>query len=444
MSSLSNTQATAETAAAIHAIIATCEGDAPSCSVGVFRNGETQFVTSGLADIATGRVPDAETLYYAGSVAKQFTALAVIQLVVAGEVELGDDIRKYIPEMPLRAPPITVDMLLHHTSGLPNNAKLLPLAGYRHAGETTRSETLRMLIQYPQSAFPPGTTFEYSNGGYLLLSELVERVSGEPFAAYVGANILGPLGMSRSCVLDGALPTDPNLARGYVPENGRFSLSEDIPKFGGAGAMMLTINDLAKYHHDIAVGHKIWSPDIRSLMTEPGRYGDGSPVVMPIPGHIFGYGSGLMHSRNWILHGGNYAGFQALFAWHPETMLGLALLCGRGDVDSLRLAASILAAVNPDLPAIDAPRFSLAGPEGRFVSDTLRAVYDIVGEGEALRVTITPPGGLPPLIQTFMPKGEGVYEGVYVGGPLVLTFDPDRRGFRISNETVVQRFRRAS
>jgi len=431
-----------EAAVKIRAILEDPDGaaSAPSCAVGVFKDGKVEFAASGLADIATGRVPDADTIYYAGSVAKQFTALAVIQLVVAGKLGLGDDVRKYIPEMPLRSPPITVDMLLHHTSGLPNNAKLLPLAGYRHAGESTRLETVGMLIRYLQTAFPPGATFEYSNGGYLLLSELVERLSGLAFADYVAAHILGPLGMSRSSVLRGLFPTDPNIARGYMPKDGSFILSEDIPKFGGAGAMMLTINDLAKYHHDIAVGHKVWTPEVSRLMTEPGRYADGSPVILPIPGHIFGYASGLMLSRDWLLHGGNYAGFQAMFAWHPGTMLGLALLCGRGDVDSMRLAARILVAVNPDLPAIDTPRFALAGPEGRFVSDTMSAVYDIARDGEALEVTITPPGGLAPLTQTFTRTGEGVY----AHGPLILTFDPDRRGFRISNEGVAQRFRRAS
>jgi CubicO group peptidase (beta-lactamase class C family) len=441
MSSPSTTPEPAETTAKIRAVLEASNGAAaPSCAVGVFRDGKTEFVAAGLANIATRRVPDADTIYYAGSVAKQFTALAVIQLVVAGRVRLGDDIRKYIPEMPLRSPPITVDMLLHHTSGLPNNAKLLPLAGYRHAGEPTRSETLRMLIQYPQTAFPPGATFEYSNGGYLLLSELVERVSGTPFAAYVAANILDPLGMSRSCVLHGAFPDEPNIARGYVPKDGNFILSEDIPKFGGAGAMMLTINDLAKYHHDIAVGHQVWTPEVSRLMTEPGRYADGSPVILPIPGHIFGYASGLMLSRDWVLHSGNYAGFQAMFAWHPGAMLGLALLCGRGDVDSTRLLASILAAVDPGLPVLDTPRFTLAGPEGRFVSDTMSAVYDIARAGDALEVTITPPDARPPLTQTFTRTGEGVY----AHGPVVLTFDPDHRGFRISNENVVQRFHRAS
>jgi CubicO group peptidase (beta-lactamase class C family) len=416
------------------------DGAAPGLAVGVFKGGKTAFVAAGLADIAAQRRPNADTLYYSGSIAKQFTALAVTQLALAGEIVLGDDIRKFIPEMPLRSPPITVQMLLHHTSGLPNNARLLPIAGYRHAGDATRSETLRMLIQYPQTAFPPGATFEYSNGGYLLLSEIVERVAGTPFADHVGARILQPLGMSRSGVLQGALPADPNLARGYAPKDASFVLSEDIPRFGGAGAMMLTVNDLARYHHDIAVGGKVWTPDVRRLMTEPGRYADGSPIILPVPGHIFGYASGLMLSRDWILHGGNYAGFQALFAWLPDRGLGIALLCNRSDVEPIRLAARILDAVDPGLPAIDAPRFTLAGPEGRFVSDTLAAVYDIVRAGEDLEVTITPPGGLPGPSQTFARSGDGVY----ALGPLVLTFDPDHRGFQIRNENVVQRFRRAA
>jgi CubicO group peptidase (beta-lactamase class C family) len=415
-------------------------GAAPSCAVGVFRGDDRGFVFSGFANLETGLRPDAETLYYAGSLAKQFTALALVQLVVAGRVDLEADVRRYLPEMPARSPAITVRMLLHHTSGLPNYAKLAPLAGYQRASDIERDETLKMLFAYPGEAYPPGVTFEYSNGGYLLLSAIVERISGRAFADHVDAEILRPLGMTRSVVLRGAFPEDPNRARGYVPDGAGFKVSEDVPQFGGAGAMMFTLEDLARWFGDIAGGGRVWTPQVAELMTAPAVYADGAPVILPAPGHIFGYAGGLMLSRDWVLHGGNFAGFQAMFGWLPGEGFGLAILCNRGDVDPLKLAARITAVIAPDLPRPDTQRFALAGPAGRWISEAVETVYEIAtGEDDALDVTITPPGAAPPARLPFARTGDGTY----ACGPLGLVFDPDRRGFRVQNDNVSLRFRRA-
>jgi CubicO group peptidase (beta-lactamase class C family) len=425
----------------VQAIIDSPEGEAaPGCALAIFRNGESQRLFSGFADIETGRRPDADTLYYAGSLAKQFTALSVVQLVLSGQIDLQAPARRYLPELAARTPDITVEMLLHHTSGLPNYAKLAPLAGYQRPSDLVRADVLQMLLDYDGGAFPPGATFEYSNGGYLLLSAIVERLTGEGFATYVRDNILDPIGMSRSLVLEGAFPEDANLARGYMPAEGGFARAEHVPTFGGAGAMMFTLNDLTRYFHDIERGHRVWTPEVTRMMTAPGLYADGSPVILPVPGHIFGYASGLMLSCDWVQHGGNFAGFQAWFGWRPGKGAGLALLCNRGDVDPLALAARVVAAVAPDLPAPDAQRFTLDGFAGRFVSDTLSAVYEVAtAEGEDLEVTITPPGRAPPSQLQFRRTGEGVF----AAGPLILNFDPDCRGFCVRNENVSVRYRRA-
>jgi CubicO group peptidase (beta-lactamase class C family) len=425
----------------VRAIIDSPEGEAaPGCALAIFRDGESQFLFSGLADIEAARRPDADTLYYAGSLAKQFTALAVVQLALSGRIDLQAPARRYLPELAARTPDITVEMLLHHTSGLPNYAKLAPLAGYQRASDLVRADVLQMLLDYEGGAFPPGATFEYSNGGYLLLSAIVERLTGKGFAAYIRENILDPIGMSRSLVLDGAFPEDANRARGYMPAEGGFALAEQVPMFGGAGAMMFTLNDLARYFHDIEHGRRVWTPQVARVTTAAGVYADGSPVILPVPGHIFGYAGGLMLSRDWVQHGGNFAGFQAWFGWRPGTGVGLALLCNRGDVDPLALAARVVAAIDPDLPVPDAQRFTLDGLAGRFVSDTLSAVYEIAtNDGEDLAVTITPPGRAPPAQLQFLRTGEGVF----AAGPLTLSFDPDRRGFCVRNENVSVRYRRA-
>ena len=416
-------------------------GPAPGCAAAVFRSGgRNEIVCAGFADIDARRLPDPDTLFYAGSLAKQFTALAIVQQVLEGRVGLDDDIRRHLPEAPTRSSAVTVGMLLHHTSGLPNYAKLSPLAGHRSPRHLTREGVLRMLFAYPDTAFPPGDTFEYSNGGYLLLSEIVARLSGRSFGDYVRAHILEPLGMRRSRILEAPLPADPNRAIGYLPTTNGFAVSEEVPTFGGAGAIMLTLRELGLWFDDITSGERVWTPEVTQLMTAPALYADGSPVILPIPGHIFGYAGGLMLSRDWVLHGGNFAGFQAMFGWLPGADLGVAVLCNRGDVDPLKMATRIVAAAAPEAPPPDAPRFTLAGLEGRFASDLTSAVYDVTtdADGETLRLSISPAGGGEPVSMTLASTGGGAY----ADGAFRLLYDPDRRAFRLFNEGVAVRCRR--
>ncbi|HEX3364087.1 serine hydrolase domain-containing protein [Phenylobacterium sp.] len=428
----------AEDAAKIRAIVGDPLGDAaPGCAVGVFKDGQTQFVSAGSAEIGARRAPNGDTRYYSGSLAKQFTALSITQLIVAGRVQEDDDVRKFIPEMPVRRTPITVALLLHHTSGIPNSARMLALAGYDHVRDSTRPGTMQLLFRYPAEAFPPGSTFEYSNGGYLLLSEIVERVSGQPFADYVQDHILKPIGMTRSTVLRGVMPDDANRALGYTPKDGGFVVNEDFPLFGGAGAMLLTINDLAKYHQDIVSAHRVWTPEVARRMTEGGRYADGSPVLQPRPGSTWGYASGLMLSKDWVLHDGNFAGFQAVIAWLPDTTRGIAMLCNRGDVRPVELATRIMAAIDPSLPVLDTSRYPLPGLAGRFGSETAGAVYEIRTAGADLEVTVSKPTG-----GTSSAWFERNADGAFTNGPITLTFDPDHRGFVASDASAAERFHR--
>ena len=107
---------------------------------------------------------------YTASVAKQFTVLAIAQLVVAGKIGLNDDIRKYLPEMAQYRVPVTVAMLIHHTSGIRDMLELGTYAGYEIATNVSRADSLKLVMSQTDTAFLPGTQYRYSNGGYLLLS----------------------------------------------------------------------------------------------------------------------------------------------------------------------------------------------------------------------------------------------------------------------------------
>lgn len=296
-------------AGSIRAILAGAGGPiAPGCAAGVFDRHGIRTFAAGYADLAAGRRIDADTQFYVASISKQFTALAAAQLVLRGAVRLDDDVHRWIPELPGYRGSVTVGMLLHHVSGIRDPLALMRLSGQVDIGAPTRADAIAMLVRQKDTDFVPGSRYEYSNGGYLLLSEVVQRASGESFPDYVSRHILMPIGMTRSLVFSGVRPTGLNLAHGYAPSDAGFVLRDSNPLYGGAGGLLTTISDFAKYHRDITVAHKVWTAPIAAMLERPGMLLDGSPATMTELRAT--YAGGLMLNPPWIEHGGDAERFQ--------------------------------------------------------------------------------------------------------------------------------------
>jgi len=330
--------------AAIQPIIADAKGlAAPGCAVGVFRDGAESYVVAGSADLRTKRPIDPDTLFYAASISKQFTMLAIAQLVQAGKLSMDDDVRKWIPELSYVDRPITVAMLAHHTAGIPNINVLTAAAGYANVADAKRADARKVIARERRTRFTPGSRFDYSNGGYFLLSEIVSRVSGESFAAYVTRAILKPMGMTRTVVMDDARIPDAVRARGYTLVGGGFAERDNYPLYGGAGGMMISVREFAKYHYDITTGHKVWTPEVARFMTTPGRYADGLEIVRPGIGAR--YAAGLQVGADWVYHSGTQLGFGNMFAVLPGRNIAVAMLCNRGEVKPLARMDAIVRAI---------------------------------------------------------------------------------------------------
>lgn len=409
---------------------------APGCALGVYQNGRlTKFASSGAADVAAGRAMNADTQFYAASVSKQFTTLAAMQLVEKGKLRLDDDIRKYLPELPDYGHKVSVAMLMNHTAGIRDSLDLLYLAGQADVAAANRAQALKLTLAQTATKFEPGTRYDYSNGGYLLLSEIVERVSGEPFAAYVNRAVLKPMGMARSFVMDGARSADANIARGYQLEDGKLVLADSYPLFGGSGGLITTINDLAKYDRDIDSGHKVWTPTIRKLMLEPGHFNDGTTVRRAERSNQ-AYAAGLTVGPNWFGHTGGARGFKTMYAHLPERRMGLGLLCNNGAIDPAEHLNTIVTALPGGLPPLVEPKANL---DGRYRSADLQVVYVLAREGEALKLTIVSPeaGAAPLSTLTLKPKGDG-----YAGPGLDIIPEADGSGFVVKGSRVDLKFKR--
>lgn len=166
----------------------------PSIQYLIFNSGNIIYSWSnGLADIAENRAPDPKTTYHAYSVTKTFTALAILQLAADGKLDIEAPVYRYLSDFPYGRQ-ITVRNLLSHSSGIPNP---IPL-GWIHLAEDHRNFNKhdffeRVAGDNSKVKFGPNEKFAYSNIGYMILGQLVENVSGQPYEAYVEEHILKKL-----------------------------------------------------------------------------------------------------------------------------------------------------------------------------------------------------------------------------------------------------------
>src|SRR5438270_6268651 len=190
-------------------------GDVPGASVLVVRNGEIAFRKSyGLANLEERIAAAPETNYRLASMTKQFTAASVLLLGVS----LEDSITKYLP-LPAYANAITVRHLLTHTSGLLDYEDLIPAGTTRQVKD---ADVLDLLAKQSTTYFQPGTQYRYSNGGYSLLSLIVERVSGQRFADFLRQKIFQPAGMKSSVAFEEGISTVSHRAYGYSRDSGKW------------------------------------------------------------------------------------------------------------------------------------------------------------------------------------------------------------------------------
>lgn len=377
---------------ALRALAAETGGaDAPGCAIAVYRDGKLESLHAGArANLETGAALDGDSLFYAASVSKQFTALAVMQLAEQGKLALDDDIRTYIPELPVYDKPITVRMLLQHSSGVMDSLSLLALSGRPEASKASMQDALALVLKQPRTNFSPGTTVTYSNGAYLLLAELVHRRSGQGFADYVKQHVLEPMGMRDSYVLDGKAPDTRHLAQGYVPHGDGYTIRNTYPRFGGSGGLMLTLNDLARYEYDIEHGHRVWTQRVRAEMERPGVLADGTPARAKADDLT--YASGLLvgqhQGREVVQHGGGAEAFKHLYLRVPAQKLAVAVFCNRGDANPNDVLDDAVDALLGPAPGFVPP----APAAGRYRAESLDAEYIVSRHGERLVVEIVPDG----------------------------------------------------
>lgn len=313
-----------ETVAAIDRLFARWDKpDTPGAIVAIARGGETVFARGfGMANLEHGIPLTIDSRSETGSVAKQFTAAAVTLLAVRAKLSLDDSLKKHLPEVPEFGRDITLRMLLDHTSGMRDLHGLFELLGrptYTNPHENT--EVLELVGRQRDLNFPPGTEYVYCNTGYILITFVVERVSGRPFAEFCRDEIFGPRGMTHTAWRTQFNKIVPGRAAAYAFEPGG-TFRADLPysNIHGNGGLLTTVGDLLLWNESFERAEGEWAEVVR-LMQRPSKLKNGEPIENGLGLRVSTY-RGIAE----ISHSGATAGYSTYLTRFPTERLSIAVL----------------------------------------------------------------------------------------------------------------------
>ena len=317
------------------------EHNLPSAVVGVWAPGEGQYLTAqGKANLDTGEQRGLDQPFRIASITKTFTATAVLQLVDEGKLNTSDKLSKWYPHFP-NAEKITVDDLLRMRSGIPDfTDEEFMKNWYAHPqADITAQDTIERSAKKVDQFKPPGQETVYTNTNYVLLQEIVRKVSGDPLGERIEEGILRPLGMNYSFyATDDTLP---GTLQGYSWDSkskefqNKTVLNPAVP--GGAGAMISTLADLRPYAKALCEG------DLLDPQTQEERL-KSYPMKGDPP--FVRYGQGLVFLGDWCGHNGTIFGFSSEMFYLPQKGAVIIVDVNRLDLDDQSNSTEIFLGVS--------------------------------------------------------------------------------------------------
>lgn len=381
----------------VDAVFAAYDDQTPGCALGVIRDGEFIYRRGyGLANLEHSVPISAETVFRIASVSKQFTAMIVLLLEQDGLLSLDDAVGRWIPQLRDFGDRVTLRQLVHHTSGVRDYLTLMALAGYREADYYAAPDLMAMLARQRDLNFRPGAEFLYSNSGYFLLGEVVQRATGKSLAGVAEERLFAPLGMGETHFHDDPERLVPNRASGYAAADDGFTISMTNLPIVGDGGVFTTVNDLLAWDRNYYDNHLgSGAPELITRWLQPGTLDSGEPIA---------YSAGITDSTyrglQLVSHSGGFVGFRANILRFPEQRFTIIVLCNTSTANPSALGRSVADVLiadqlgrRPSEPvaaetALASPEFALSVAElrefeGRYVSSELRSSYVLeIEEGE--------------------------------------------------------------
>jgi CubicO group peptidase (beta-lactamase class C family) len=307
----------------------------PGCSVGIIENGRLLYTIK------------PSTSFALGSVSKQFTAMGIAILQEEGKLNVNDDIRKYLPEMPNYGHTITISHLIHHTSGIRDWPTLALMSGYGEYFIFKKSYPLELLSRQKALNFIPGSKGLYSNSNYSLLGLIIERITKMSLREFTKKYITDRLQMNRTFFKDDRTEIVNDYALGYnIGLDGKFhtdlNLLEDVGSTGlETNQYDFLLYDRNFYQNKLGKGGQ----NLIKIILNTTTLNDGTPVP---------YAYGLLINKygnlNVIEHGGAVAGYRSYMARFPEKRLTINVFCNVGIVDTQEITYKIASVFGIKIP----------------------------------------------------------------------------------------------
>jgi CubicO group peptidase (beta-lactamase class C family) len=299
------------------------KADGSGASVMVSQKGKVLYHKAfGMANLELDVPMRTDHIFRIGSVTKQFTAAAILQLMEQGKLSLQDDLTKFLPDYPTQGKKITVEHLLTHTSGIASYTDMKEWDGQAQRKDFSPLELVDYFKNQPMD-FEPDAKWQYNNSGYILLGYIIEKVSGQTYAEYLSEHFFKPLGMKNSYYGD-TKPLIKNRASGYSQgdDAGNFANAEflSMTQPYAAGSLLSTVEDLTIWTRALHSGKVVKPESFKKAIT---------PYILP-DGTNPHYGYGLQMSNLLgspvVAHGGGIHGFLSDLMYLPKEEVCVAIL----------------------------------------------------------------------------------------------------------------------
>ena len=374
--------------------------DGPGCAFAVSRDGQQVMARAyGMANLEWDLPNTPETVFEPGSVSKQFTAAATILLALDGRIDLDDDIREYFPEMPDYGEPITVRMLIHHTSGLRDWGSVAGIHGW---ARTTRIHTHKHALDIASRQralnYEPGRYYSYTNTGYNLQAMLVERVTGQTFDEFSQERIFRPLGMTKTQWRDDFTEIVEERSIGYRRgDDGEWHMLMPFENVHGNGGLLTTVGDLLRFTRNLDTG-EVGGPEFIRLMHEQGMLDSGRRISYA-GGLFVGDYKGVRE----VQHSGGTAAYRGFLTRFPDHGLAVSVMCNVGEanpgglaraVADLYLGDAVSEEASEDPAGADVDPVRVAALAGGYRDTRTGQFMELTADGASLRMG-GGPGGMP-------------------------------------------------
>jgi CubicO group peptidase (beta-lactamase class C family) len=275
------------------------------------------------------------------SVSKQFTGFAIRLLESRGMLKLEDPLLQYLPDLPAIYQDIQIHHLLHHTSGFRDMYNLQAYAGFRRDDVHTREQLLALTRRQSALNFKPGERFTYNNTGFVMMAEIVHKLSGKTMRQFLETEIFTPLGMTDTLLCDNHKEMIPDFSGHYnLMEDGSYSKAFENVSVSGSTNIITTIGDFARWLSNYTAPRLEPSVMMSLNLTHP--FNDGSTNT-----YACGLETSERNGKKLWTHGGGAGGFRSQMIFVTEDHVAVGVLSNNGSMDAATLGFKVLDLVLP-------------------------------------------------------------------------------------------------